>query len=154
MVQRKIRFRKFFRVIKWIIAVWLIGKMGGCIFLIPGVWGPEISSHLPNGSKVIFQSQPVGRETNDRLTLINSEGKRQDYWVDQIHAGFSYVTIKLSDDGTGIWIESDGKVGASLNLLTGDFRDEHSSQFEWAHYGHGNKIAEGRTWSFLNIIYP
>jgi len=145
---------KYSRAIKWIIALWFIGKIGGCYFGIPGVWGPEISGQLPDGGKVIFQSQPVGRETNDRLTLISSEGKRQDYWVDQIHAGFSYIIIKLKDDGTGIWIESDDKVGASLNLITGDFRDEHSPQFEWAHYGHGKKIAEGRTWSLLNIILP
>jgi hypothetical protein len=150
----QLKLKKSIRILKWILALWFIGKIGGCVLAVPGFWGPEVIGVLPNGHKIIFQSRPIGRETDDRLIWIDAEGYRRDYWVDQIHAGFSYVVIKSKDDENGVWIESDGKVGASLDLLTNDFREEQSKQLEWARYGEGNKIAEGRTWSFINIILP
>ena len=46
---------------------WLLGKTAGCIFLIPGPWGPEIKSPLPDGGSIAFRSRPIGKETDDQL---------------------------------------------------------------------------------------
>ena len=122
--------------------------------MIPGPWGPQVRGNLPSGGYVAFQSRPVGGETDDQLIWVDKEGTSRSFFVDQIHAGFAHVVLKIKDDGNGVWVEADGKVGASLDLNTGMFRAEQDSQFEWAQYGQGRKIGEGRTWSLLQSIYP
>jgi len=122
--------------------------------MIPHPWGPQIVGFLPDQDKIVFQSRVIGRETDDRLTWITSDGRRKDYWVDRIHAGFDYVVIKLNDNGSGIWIESDGKVAASLDLITGEFRCEQEPQFSWAKFSTGKTIAEGQTTTVLNLFLP
>jgi hypothetical protein len=149
--------RKHHLIFSWlglVIGIWFLGKVAGLIFLIPHPWGPEVRGSLPMGGFVIFQSRIVGRETDDRLTWIRADGQRQEFWVDRIHAGFEYVTIRLRDNGKGVWVEAYGKVGASLDLTTGEFRAEHDPQFEWAVFGKGEVIGAGRTWSIMSIFLP
>ena len=81
----------------------------GWILIIPGPWGPSVKGELPQQGHVIFQSRHVGSETDDRLIWINDKGIIKSYWVDQVHVGFDYVTIKLRNNGKGLWIESDGE---------------------------------------------
>ena len=147
-------FKTFWRMFLLILGLWIVGKFAGCVLMTQGPWGPEVRGRLPDGGHVIFQSRSVGRETDDRLSWIDKDGTRQDFWVDQCHCGFSYVTIKLREDSKGVWVESDGKVGSSLDLITGEFRFEHAVQFEWAQYGEGKVIAEGRTWGIWTILHP
>ncbi len=139
----------------YLLIFWILGKTVGCLTLIPHPWGPKVQASLPNGDIVYFQSRSIGRETDDRLTLITfTDDIRYDFWVDQIHAGFGRVIIKLKEDGTGIWIESDGKVGASLDLTIREFRPEYSSQFTWAKLGEGKIIADGQTGNPFNLFLP
>ncbi|MCK4625121.1 MAG: hypothetical protein KAV00_07420 [Phycisphaerae bacterium] len=142
------------RVALFVLLVWIIGKFAGCFLLLPGLWGPKVVGNLPDGGQIIFQSRAMGRESDDRLTWIRKDGKRHDYWVDRVHGGFLYVVIKVREDGKGMWVESDEKVGASLDLETGEFRSEIDPQFEWARYGEGQTIAEGKTWSWRQLLVP
>lgn len=146
--------KKISRILSPVFCLWFIGKCIGSVLMITGPWGPAVRGDLPTGGHVIFQSRSVGGETDDQLVWINNKGITQSFWVDQIHAGFGYVVLKLSEDGTGVWVEADGKVSASLNLNTGDFRPEQSVQLPFATYGKGQKIGEGRTWSILQILLP
>ena len=129
-------------------------KVGGCLLMLTGPWGPRIGGTLPNADSVYFQARPVGRETDDRLTWITPNGETRHFWVDRIHAGFAYVTIKYDDGGNRVWIESDGKVGASIDLRTGDFRSEHEPQHAWAIFGAGTILDAGITFSILGILGP
>ena len=142
------------RVLCIIVVLWVFAKLAGCCIMVPRPWGPEVRGDLPDGGYIVFQSRVIGRETDDRLTWVTKDGLRRHFWVDRIHCGFGYVTLKLRDDGKGIWVESDGKVGASLDLATGEFRAEFDTQFEWAKYGQGKAIAEGLTWGILQILLP
>lgn len=142
------------RIAAIILIAWFVGKCSSCLLMLPGPWGPEVRGQLPSGGYLVFQSRPRGRETDDRLTWISGKGETKHFWVDQIHAGFERVVLKRKEDGTGVWVESDGKVGGSLDLGTGEFRAELDPQFPWAQYGTGKKIAEGRTWSFLQVLCP
>ena len=86
--------------------------------------------------------------------MTKKNGDRSEYWVDQTHAGYNSVVLKVKEDGMGVWVESDGKVGASLDLSAGVFRSEHEKQFSWAVYGKGAKIAEGSTGTILSLLVP
>lgn len=142
---------------RWLVlplVVWLCVKVNGCYLCQPGPWGPRVGGSLPNGHIVYFQARPVGGETDDRLTWINTEGASREFWVDQIHAGFPHVTLKYNGEGNQVWVESDNKVGASLDLETGEFRAERYEQFPWVIYGEGQSLASGRTWSILWLLGP
>ena len=146
-----------FPVGRWIVRAFfllMLFKFVGCLFMVRGVWGPQVGGVLPNGHTIYFQSQPVGRETDDRLTWIAPNGEVKNFWVDRIHAGFSYVTIKYSDRGDRVWVESDHKVGASLDLATGEFQWEQQPQPKWAELGGGETLAAGRTWAVANFFWP
>jgi hypothetical protein len=143
--------------VKWVVRLWVLLvclKFVGCIFMVTGPWGPEVGGRLPNGHAVYFQARPRGRETDDRLTWIDHQGIVRRFWVDQIHAGFSFVTIKYADGGNLIWVEADGEVGASLDLISGDFRFEQQPQLPGAIYGQGQTLAAGRTWSVSGALGP
>jgi len=148
---------KTFPIGSWIvraILLLIVVKFVGCVFMLRGVWGPQVGGVLPNGHTVYFQAQPVGRETDDRLTWIDPNGVVQHFMVNQIHAGFSYVSVKYLDQGDRVWVESDNEVGASLDLTTGEFRPEQQPQFNWAKLGAGETLAEGRTWAIANFCLP
>lgn len=76
------------------------------------------------------------------------------FWIDRIHAGFARVTLKFLRDGDRVWVESDGKVGASLDVNTGEFRSELDPKPAWAKYGQGQKLDEGVTSSVLWLLGP
>ncbi len=117
-------------------------------------WGPKIGGKLPNGIEVYFQARPAGFETDDRLTVISPNSPTKHYWVDQVHGGFEHVVLKYNDTGTQLWVESDGKVGASLDLATNDFRSESDRQHDWAVYGTGTTLDSGNTSSIFSLFSP
>lgn len=141
------------KIILFVLCLWYLGKTAGCIFMLPGPWGPEIRGPLPGGGYAIFQSRGVGKESNDRLIWFDSKSYRE-YYANQTHAGPQYVILKLREDGKGLWVEWKGTVGASLDLTTGEFRAEQEPQFKWAQYGKGQIIAQGSTWSILQMLVP
>ena len=117
-------------------------------------WGPRIGGKLPNGTEVYFQARPGGFETDDRLTVIVPNMAPKHYWVDRVHAGFEYVVLKHDNTGNQLWVESDGEVGASIDVTTGDFRAEHDPQHKWAKYGTGTMLDSGNTYSIISLLRP
>jgi len=117
-------------------------------------WGPRIGGKLPNGTEVYFQARPGGFETDDRLTVVAPSMMPKHYWVDRVHAGFEQVVLKHNKTGSQLWVESDGKVGASIDLTTGDFRAELDPQHQWAKYGTGTTLDSGNTSSIISILRP
>jgi hypothetical protein len=107
---------------------------------------------LPDGTEVYFQARPAGFETDDRLTVIEPGKSPMHYWVDQVHGGFEHVVLKYHNAGKQLWVESDGKVGASIDLTTADFRSELDTQHSWAAYGTGTTLDSGDTSSFLSLF--
>ena len=152
-VRRRPRIRPV-RLLLGILVIWFVGKVAGCCLMATGPWGPEVRGDLPDGGYVCFQSRPVGRETDKRLVWVAPGGAAREFMVDRTHAGFGRVVLKLRNDGKGVWVEADGKVGASLDLETGEFRPEYASQFDWAAYGAGRIIGAGRTSSILWLLGP
>ena len=119
-----------------------------------GPWGPRIGGKLPDGTIVYFQARPVGFETDDRLTVVAPNDTLKHHWVDRVHGGFEHVVLKYNHTGSQLWVESDGKVGASIDLVTGDFRAEHDSQHGWAKYGTGTTLDSGNTIDIIWLLRP
>ncbi|MCC9601809.1 hypothetical protein LOC67_14710 [Stieleria sp. JC731] len=117
-------------------------------------WGPRIGGILPNGTEVYFQARPAGFETDDRLTVIAPNQAPVHYWVDQVHGGFEHVTLKYNNTGNQLWVECDGTVGSSIDLMTNDFRAESDTQHNWAAYGTGTTLDSGNTSTILSILRP
>ena len=117
-------------------------------------WGPRVGGKLPNGTEVYFQARPAGLETDDRLTVVAPNMAPKHYWVDQVHGGFEHVVLKYNNTGNQLWVESDGKVGASIDLATSDFRAEHDTQHNWATYGTGTTLDSGNTSSIFSFLSP
>jgi hypothetical protein len=117
-------------------------------------WGPRVGGKLPNGTEVYFQARPGGFETDDRLTVAVRNMAPQHYWVDQVHGGFEHVVLKYNGNGNQLWVESDGKVGASIDLATNDFRAENDTQHTWAAYGTGAVLDSGNTSSIFSLLSP
>jgi hypothetical protein len=117
-------------------------------------WGPRIGGKLPNGTEVFFQARPAGFETDDRLTVVAPSVAPKHYWVDRVHAGFEHVVLKYNNTGNQLWVESDGTVGASIDLTTSDFRAEHDPQHKWANYGAGTTLDSGNTRSIISLLRP
>lgn len=114
-------------------------------------WGPQIGGKLPNGTEVYFQARPAGFETDDRLTVVAPNTAPTHYWVDQVHGGFEHVVLKYNNAGNQLWVESDGKVGASIDLTTNDFRAELDTQHNWAKYGTGTTLDSGSTSNIISL---
>ena len=129
-------------------------KFAGCVLMNPSPWGPRIGGKLPNGSEVYFQARKVGIETDDRLTWIDPSGVTRHFMVDQIHGGFSHVTIRYADNGDHVWVESEGKVASSIDLSNSDFRAELQKQHPWAIVGAGAPLASGKTGSLIWLMGP
>lgn len=156
------------RILIICIIIWCLGKICSYtittfVFDISRPWGPEIRGVLPDGGYIVFQSRPTSiRETEDRLIWVNADGKRHEFMVDEIHAGYAYILIKIKDDNTGIWVEDHSPssrepyIGASLDLITGEFRAEFDTQFDWAQLNEGNIIAKGKTYKreLWRILLP
>ncbi len=117
-------------------------------------WGPRIGGKLPNGTEVYFQARPGGFETDDRLTVVAPNMAPKHYWVDRVHGGFEHVVLKYNKTGSQLWVESDGKVGASIDLTTSDFRAELDPQHKWAEYGTGTTLDSGNTSSLISLLRP
>lgn len=117
-------------------------------------WGPRVGGKLPNGTEVYFQARPAGFETDDRLTVIAPNKVPKHYWVDQVHGGFEHVVLKYNNTGNQLWVESDGKVGASIDLTINDFRSESDTQHNWAAYGTGTTLDSGNTSSIFSLLSP
>jgi len=109
---------------------------------------------LPNGTEVYFQARPAGFETDDRLTVIVPNITPKHYWVDQVHGGFERVALKYNNTGNQLWVESDGKVGASIDLTINDFRSESETKHNWAAYGTGTTLDSGNTSTILSFLSP
>ena len=142
-----------FRTLIVIAVLWVLVGIGR-VLTNTAPWGPEIGGRLPNGNEVYFQARPGGFETDDRLTVIAPNTAPQHYMVDQVHGGFEYVVLKYTNTGNQLWVESDGKVGASIDLTTNDFRAEHDTQHSWAEYGTGTTLGSGNTsspWSLFSL---
>ena len=117
-------------------------------------WGPRVGGKLPNGTEVYFQARPAGFETDDRLTVIAPNKAPIHYWVDQVHGGFEHVVLKYNNTGNQLWVESDGKVGASIDLTINDFRSESETQHNWAAYGTGTTLDSGKTSTISSFLSP
>lgn len=136
-----------------LIGLWIPIAIGRVLIgLAP--WGPRIGGTLSNGTEVYFQARPAGFETDDRLTVVAPNMTPRHYWVDRVHSGFEHVVLKYNDSGSQLWVESDGKVGGSIDLVTGDFRSEHDPQHDWAKYGTGTTLGSGYTSSIISILRP
>jgi hypothetical protein len=132
-------------------ALWVCFSIGR-VLTGQAPWGPRVGGKLPNGTEVYFQARPGGFETDDRLTVVVPNMVPQHHWVDQVHGGFEYVALKYNNTGTQLWVESDGKVGASIDLTTNDFRSEHDTQHNWAAYGTGTELDSGKTSSVFSLF--
>ena len=112
-------------------------------------WGPKIKAELPDGGYVFYKQRFLGGcwlpDSEEVLIWIKSNGNRQRFIIQCCYAGAPYIFIKIKDDGKGIWIEDNGVVTASLDLVTGEFRDPWDDEFEWAKPNEGRIIAEGKT---------
>jgi hypothetical protein len=117
-------------------------------------WGPKVGGTLPNGIEVYFQARPAGFETDDRLIVVAPNAVPRHFWVDRVHGGFEYVVLRYNATGTQLWVESDGKIGASIDLATMDFRAESDTQHPWATYGKGTTLDAGNTSSILSLLRP
>ena len=127
----------------------------GRVLLGVAPWGPRIGGKLPNGTEVYFQARPVHPiETDDRLTVVAPGMTLKHYWVDRVHGGFGHVVLKYNKTGSQLWVESDGKFGASIDLTTSDFRAEGDPQHKWAQYGTGTTLDSGNTSSLLSLLRP
>ena len=138
----------------FVLAVLWISFAIGRVILSCAPWGPQIGGELPNGTAVYFQARPGGFETDDRLTVDAPDTPPTHYWVDRVHGGFEHVVLKYNDTGHQVWVESDRKVGASIDLTTDDFRAESDTQHEWAQYGTGTTLGAGSTSSILSLLRP
>ncbi len=134
-------------------ALWILFAIGR-VLTSTAPWGPRIGGKLPNGTEVYFQARPGGFETDDRLTVVAPNMPPEHYWVDRVHAGFNHVVLKHNKTGSQIWVESDGKVGASIDLATSDFRGEHDPQHKWAKFGTGTTLDSGNTISISSLLRP
>ncbi len=112
--------------------------------------GPKIGWQIARGTDVYFQAHPVGFETDDRLTVVAPSMPPQHYWVDRVHGGFEYVVLKYYSTGTQLWVESDGKVGASIDPGHQAFRAEPDQQHSWAKYGTGTTLDSGNTSTIIS----
>jgi len=143
--------RRYFVIFSLLFMLWILVAIGR-VLTSHAPWGPEIGGKLPDGTEVYFQARPGGFETDDRLTVVAPNMAPQHYWVDRVHGGFEYVVLKHNSTGTQIWVESDGKVGASIDLKTNDFRAESDEQHTWAKYGTGTKLDSGNTSSIISLL--
>ncbi len=137
-----------------LIVLWIAFAIGRVV-LGGAPWGPKIGGKLPNGTEIYFQARqahPI--ETDDRLTVVAPGMAPTDYWVDRVHGGFGHVVLKYNQTGSQIWVESDGKVGASIDLTTSDFRAESDTQHTWARFGTGTTLDSGKTSSLISILRP
>ena len=142
-----------FSALMLLFVLWICFKIGG-VLTGHASWGPRIGGKLPNGTEVYFQARPGGFETDDRLTVIAPSMSPKHYWVDRVHGGFEHVVLKHDNTGHQLWVESDGKVGASIDLTTGDFRAELDPQHKWAKYGTGTTLDSGNTSSIISLLRP
>ena len=134
-----------------ILVLWIPFTIGRVLTgIVP--WGPRIGGQLPNGTEVYFQSRLGGFETDDRLTVVVPNMTPKHYWVDSEHVGFLYVVLKYDNTGNQLWVESDGKVGASIDVTNGDFRAEHYPQHKWAKYATGTTLDSGNTFSIMSLL--
>lgn len=131
--------------------LWICLKIGG-VLTGNAPWGPRVGGKLPGGTEVYFQARPAGFETDDRLTVVAANMTPKHYWVDQVHGGFKHVVLKYNSTGNQLWVESDGKVGASIDLTTNDFRAEDDQQHQWAKYGTGTTLDLGSTSSIVSVL--
>ncbi len=149
--------RKYLVVIATLIVLvvlWIPFTIGR-VLLGVAPWGPKIGGKLPNGTEVYFQARPVHPvETDDRLTVVAPGMAPKHYWVDRVHGGFGHVVLKYNNTGTQLWVESDGKVGASIDLTINDFRAESDTQHDWAAYGTGTTLDSGNTSSIFSVLSP
>jgi hypothetical protein len=137
-----------------LVVFWVLFAMGR-VLLGAAPWGPRIGGRLPHGTEVFFQARRVHPiETDDRLTVVAPGMAPRHYWVDRVHGGFGHVVLKYNQTGSQLWVESDGKVGASMDLTTSDFRAEGDEQHEWAQYGTGITLDSGNTSSLLVLLRP
>jgi hypothetical protein len=137
-----------------VVVLWISFTIGR-VLLGVAPWGPRIGGQLPNGTEVYFQARLVHPiETDDRLTVVAPGLAPKHYWVDRVHGGFGHVVLKYNNTGSQLWVESDGKAGASIDLASGDFRAEGDSQHKWAQYGTGTTLDSGKTSSLISLLRP
>ncbi|MEP3478074.1 MAG: hypothetical protein ABJZ55_02390 [Fuerstiella sp.] len=142
-----------FGAVALLLMFWTCFKIAG-VLTGNAAWGPKIGGHLPDGTEVYFQSRPVAFETDDRLTVVAPNSTPKHYWVDRVHGGFEHVVLKCGNTGNQLWVESDGKVGASIDLETKDFRAEADKQHKWAKHGTGKTLDSGNTTSIITLLRP
>ena len=140
-------------VVVLLVGAWLLSKTIGSLRGVTHEWGPKVGGYLKDGRYVYFQARKVGGGTEDKLVLSDPRWGDTTYLVDQIHYGFLHVKIRASADFGRVWVESDGKIGASLDISTGEFWPEAYTQPEWAKYGNGELIAEGDTRTVGQLLW-
>jgi len=141
-------------VIITLVVFWITFAIGR-VLLGVAPWGPRIGGRLPNGTEVYFQARRVHPiETDDRLTVVAPGRVPKHYWVDRVHGGFEHVVLKYNKTGSQLWVESDGKVGASIDLITSDFRGESDPQHAWARFGAGTTLDSGDSSSLISLLRP
>jgi|GEM_PF-1207768 len=143
-----------FNTMYLLFVAWLCLKTIGCVAMFTGPWGPQVGGQLPNGHTVWYRSRPVGRETEDQLVWIDQTGMRQELWVQQYHAGPADVSVRFRDNGDKVRVVAGSRTLCSLNLRTGDFREELAEQHEWSLSDDGTILDEGRVYNLLLLIGP
>lgn len=146
--------RIWWRVVQIVAGFWIALKILAWLFYIPGAWGPHVGGELPNGHTIYFRARALGGETEDQLLWIQPDDSQRVLLVDAIHAGFDHVSVQYLDDGWKVWVESDEKVGASLDLRSGVFYPEGVKQHSFATMGDGQELAKGRTFGLLQFLTP
>ena len=144
------------KILAAVAVIWIVGKLIGWGFGIPGPWGPGIGGELPDrDGSVFFQSRQVGRHNEDRLVwnrLENNAAKTTYFPVHSDAVALEFVTL-YHHDNDRVWIESEGAVAVALDLENGVVYKE-SELPQWAITGEGDVLGEGMTWSFIQVIVP
>jgi hypothetical protein len=126
------------------------------LFSIPGPWGPSLSATLPLGEKVIFRCRRRGGETDELLYVDYGNKGVREYCVNCTHAlGVKYARLKYAADNRSLFVESGGRVIATLELDSNTFYGENMQQPLWLMNGPVETLVEGWTrYILFELIWP
>lgn len=137
-----------------VVAIWWFAKfISGLTMIAPGPWGPTVEGKLPDGRRVLFCSRFYGRETDDVLVVKEMGGMTERwYWINNSeNARIGYVRLAVDSIDKVLWVEANGKVVASLDLVSDRF---YRAKLPSAIYGSGTTVVQGRTRGFWQYVVP
>ena len=125
--------------------------------MLPGPWGPTVIGRLPDGTQVSFRARRHGRESEEYLTLESGDGLTREFCVNCTHAsGIGYVQIRHLTNPQTLYVESDGRVVATIDMTKDEFYQEGVSPPQWVPSREASTIAEGRVrpWFLIDLLWP